>query len=143
MREEVFVPQSRKLRRIHPADIVGMEESVYVERDGKYRQHGDFGNSNHTSRFKLNMNKRNRNIAAVVCIVIGICMLWDSAFGMVRSYVGDSTAISVIPTTAISPIKPSIKLSPIFISPIYICPAGESVREKEIFQKHFGKVYKL
>lgn len=36
----------------------------------------------------MNMNKRNRNIAAVICIVLGICMLWDQVFGMVRSYVG-------------------------------------------------------
>lgn len=38
------------------------------------------------SRFKL--NRHNRNIAAVVCIVLGVSMLWNVGFGMVRDYVG-------------------------------------------------------
>lgn len=39
-----------------------------------------------TSRFKL--NRKNKNIAAVVCIVLGVSMLWNVAFGMIRDYVG-------------------------------------------------------
>lgn len=39
-----------------------------------------------TSRFKL--NRKNKNIAAVVCIVLGVSMLWNVGFGMIRDYVG-------------------------------------------------------
>ena len=38
------------------------------------------------SRFKL--NRKNRNIAAVVFIVLGVCMLWNVGFGMLRDYMG-------------------------------------------------------
>ena len=38
------------------------------------------------SRFKL--DKKNRNIAAIVCILIGVSMLWNVGFGMLRDYVG-------------------------------------------------------
>ena len=69
----------------HVNNIGGMDAAQFAALEDEYL----FGIGEwDTSRFKLNMNKRNRNIAAVVCIVIGICMLWDSAFGMVRSYVG-------------------------------------------------------
>lgn len=37
---------------------------------------------------RLKLDKKNRNIAAVVCIVLGVCMLWNVGFGMVRDYVG-------------------------------------------------------
>lgn len=38
------------------------------------------------SRFKL--NRKNRNIAAVVFIILGICMLWNVGFDMLRDYMG-------------------------------------------------------
>lgn len=38
------------------------------------------------SRFKL--NRKNRNIAAVVFIILGVCMLWNVGFDMLRDYMG-------------------------------------------------------
>lgn len=69
----------------HANNIGGMDAGQFAALEDEYL----FGIGGwDVSRFKLNMNKRNRNIAAVVCIVLGICMLWDQVFGMVRSYVG-------------------------------------------------------
>lgn len=69
----------------HANNIGGMDAAQFAALEDEYL----FGiGAWDTSRFKLNMNKRNRNIAAVVCIVLGVCMLWDLGFGMVRSYVG-------------------------------------------------------
>ena len=69
----------------HANNIGGMDAEQFAALEDEYL----FGIGGwDTSRFKLNMNKRNRYIAAVVCIVIGVSMLWDQVFGMVRSYVG-------------------------------------------------------
>lgn len=69
----------------HANNIGGMDAEQFAALEDEYL----FGIGEwDTSRFKLNMNRRNRNIAAVVCIVLGVCMLWDLGFGMVRSYVG-------------------------------------------------------
>lgn len=69
----------------HANNIGGMDAEQFAALEDEYL----FGIGEwDTSRFKLNMNKRNRNIVAVVCIVLGVCMLWDLSFGMVRSYVG-------------------------------------------------------
>lgn len=47
------------------------------------------------SRFKL--NRKNRNIAAVVLIILGVCMLWNVGFGMLRDYMGwDNPVIRTI-----------------------------------------------
>lgn len=69
----------------HANNIGGMDAEQFAALEDEYL----FGIGEwDTSRFKLNMNKRNRNIAAVVCIVLGVCMLWDLGFNMLRSYVG-------------------------------------------------------
>lgn len=69
----------------HANNIGGMDAEQFAALEDEYL----FGIGEwDTSRFKLNMNKRNRNIAAVICIVLGVCMLWDLGFGMLRSYVG-------------------------------------------------------
>ncbi len=47
------------------------------------------------SRFKL--NRKNRNIAAVVLIILGVCMLWNVGFDMLRDYMGwDNPVIKTI-----------------------------------------------
>ena len=69
----------------HANNIGGMDAAQFAALEDEYLF--GFGEWD-TSRFKLNMNKRNRNIAAVVCIVLGICMLWNVGFGMLRDYVG-------------------------------------------------------
>lgn len=69
----------------HANNIGGMDPQEFAALEDEYL----FGIGEwDTSRFKLNMNKRNRNIAAVICIVLGVCMLWDAGFGTLRSYVG-------------------------------------------------------
>lgn len=67
----------------HANNIGGMDAERFAALEDEYLF--GFGEWD-TSRLKL--NKKNRNIAAVVCIVLGVCMLWNVAFGMVRDYVG-------------------------------------------------------
>lgn len=67
----------------HANNIGGMDAEQFAALEDEYL----FGLGEwDTSRLKL--NKKNRNIAAVVCIVLGVCMLWNVAFGMVSDYVG-------------------------------------------------------
>ena len=67
----------------HANNIGGMDAGQFAALEDEYL----FGIGEwDTSRFKL--DKKNRNIAAVVCIVLGICMLWNVGFGMLRDYVG-------------------------------------------------------
>lgn len=69
----------------HANNIGGMDAEQFAALEDEYL----FGIGEWDARrFKLNMNRRNRNIVAVVCIVLGVCMLWDLGFSMVRSYVG-------------------------------------------------------
>lgn len=67
----------------HANNIGGMDAEEFAALEDAYLF--GFGEWD-TSRLKL--NKKNRNIAAVVCIVLGVCMLWNVAFGMVSDYVG-------------------------------------------------------
>lgn len=67
----------------HANNIGGMDAEQFAALEDEYL----FGIGEwDTSRFKL--TKKSRNIAAVVCIVLGICMLWNVGFGMLRDYVG-------------------------------------------------------
>lgn len=67
----------------HANNIGGMDAAQFAALEDEYLF--GFGEWD-TSRLKL--NKKNRNIVAVVCIVLGICMLWNVGFGMLRDYVG-------------------------------------------------------
>lgn len=67
----------------HANNIGGMDAEQFAALEDAYLF--GFGEWD-TSRLKL--NKKNRNIAAVVCIVLGVCMLWNVAFGMVSDCVG-------------------------------------------------------
>lgn len=67
----------------HANNIGGMDAEAFAALEDEYLFGiGDWD----VSRFKL--NKKSRNIAAVACIVLGICMLWNVGFGMLRDYVG-------------------------------------------------------
>lgn len=37
---------------------------------------------------RLKLSRKNRKIAAVMLIILGVCMLWNVGFGMLRDYVG-------------------------------------------------------
>lgn len=67
----------------HANNIGGMDAEQFAALEDEYLF--GFGEWD-TSRLKL--NKKNRNIVAVVCIILGICMLWNVGFGMLRDYVG-------------------------------------------------------
>lgn len=46
---------------------------------------------------RFNLDRKSRGIAAAVLILLGISMLWDVVFGMVRSYIGlDNPVIKFI-----------------------------------------------
>ena len=48
-------------------------------------------------RDRFRLDRRNRNLAAAVLIILGICMLWNVGFGMVRDYIGwDNPVIKAI-----------------------------------------------
>ena len=67
----------------HANNIGGMEAAQFAALEDEYLfGFGDWD----MSRFKL--DKKNRNIAAIVCILIGVSMLWNVGFGMLRDYVG-------------------------------------------------------
>ena len=67
----------------HANNIGGLDAEQFAALEDEYLF--GFGEWD-TSRLKL--NKKNRNVAAVVCIVLGVCMLWNVGFGMIRDYVG-------------------------------------------------------
>lgn len=67
----------------HANNIGGMDAAQFAALEDEYL----FGIGEwDTSRFRL--DKKNRNIAAVVCILIGVSMLWNVGFGMLRDYMG-------------------------------------------------------
>lgn len=67
----------------HANNIGGLDAEQFAALEDEYL----FGIGEwDTSRFKL--DKRNRNIAAAVCIVLGISMLWNVGFGMISDFVG-------------------------------------------------------
>lgn len=67
----------------HANNIGGLDDEQFAALEDEYL----FGFADMDySRFKL--NRKNRNIAAVVFIVLGVCMLWNVGFGMLRDYMG-------------------------------------------------------
>ncbi len=67
----------------HANNIGGMDAAQFAALEDEYL----FGIGEwDSSRFRL--DKKNRNIAAVVCILIGVSMLWNVGFGMLRDYMG-------------------------------------------------------
>lgn len=67
----------------HANNIGGLDDAQFAAFDDEYLfgiGEWDF------DRYKL--NRKNRNIAAVVCIVLGVSMLWNVGFGMLSDYVG-------------------------------------------------------
>ncbi|MDE6603837.1 MAG: hypothetical protein K2K90_17170 [Lachnospiraceae bacterium] len=76
----------------HANNIGGLDAEQFAALEDEYLL--GFGEWD-TSRLKL--NKKNRNVAAVVCIVLGVCMLWNVGFGMLRDYVGwDNPVIKAV-----------------------------------------------
>lgn len=73
----------------HANNIGAMDDESFAALDDEYLF--GFGDLEHV-RFKL--DRKNRNLAAVVLIVLGVYMLWDVGFGILRDYIGwDNTFI--------------------------------------------------
>lgn len=76
----------------HANNIGGMDAEAFAALEDEYL----FG-IGEWKISRLQLDRKNRNIAAVVCIVLGICMLWNVGFGMVSDYVGwDNPAIRAV-----------------------------------------------
>lgn len=67
----------------HANNIGGMNDEEFAALEDEYLL--GFGD---IDRDRFRLDRRNRNIAAAVLIILGICMLWNVGFGMIRDYIG-------------------------------------------------------
>lgn len=76
----------------HANNIGGMDDEAFAALEDEYLL--GFGD---IDRDRFRLDRRNRNLAAAVLIILGICMLWNVGFGMVRDYIGwDNPVIKAI-----------------------------------------------
>ena len=76
----------------HANNIGGMDDEAFAALEDEYLL--GFGD---IDRDRFRLDQRNRNLAATVLIILGICMLWNVGFGMIRDYVGwDNPVIKAI-----------------------------------------------
>ena len=76
----------------HANNIGGMDDEAFAALEDEYLL--GFGD---IDRDRFRLDQRNRNLAAAVLIILGICMLWNVGFGMVRDYIGwDNPVIKAI-----------------------------------------------
>ena len=76
----------------HANNIGSMDDAAFAALEDEYLL--GFGD---IDRDRFRLDRRNRNLAAVVLIILGICMLWNVGFGMVRDYIGwDNPVIKAI-----------------------------------------------
>ena len=76
----------------HANNIGGMDDEAFAALEDEYLL--GFGD---IDRDRFRLDQRNRNLAAAVLIILGICMLWNVGFGMVRDYIGwDNPIIKAI-----------------------------------------------
>ena len=67
----------------HANNIGGMDDETFAALEDEYLL--GFGD---IDRDRFRMDRRNRNLAAAVLIILGISMLWNVGFGIVRDYIG-------------------------------------------------------
>lgn len=67
----------------HANNMGGMDDEQFAAMEDEYL----FGFSD-MGQYHLKLKGKNKNIAAVVLIIVGLCMLWNVAFGMFIDYVG-------------------------------------------------------
>lgn len=76
----------------HANNIGSMDDAAFAALEDEYLL--GFGD---IDRDRFRLDRRNRNLAAAVLIILGICMLWNVGFGMVRDYIGwDNPVIKAI-----------------------------------------------
>lgn len=67
----------------HANNIGSMDDAAFEALEDEYLL--GFGD---IDRDRFRLDRRNRNIVAAVLIILGISMLWNVGFGMVRDYIG-------------------------------------------------------
>lgn len=67
----------------HANNIGSMDDAAFEALEDEYLL--GFGD---IDRDRFRLDRRNRNIAAAVLIILGVSMLWNVGFGMVRDYIG-------------------------------------------------------
>lgn len=76
----------------HANNIGGLDDEEFAAMEDKYL----FGFAD-MDQYRLKLDRKNRNIAAAVLIILGISMLWNVGFGIIGNYVGwDNPVIRVI-----------------------------------------------
>ncbi len=76
----------------HANNIGSLDNEHFAALDDEYLF--GFGDM---ERIRFRLDRKNRNLAAVVLIVLGIYMLWNVGFGMLRDYMGwDNPVIRAI-----------------------------------------------
>lgn len=76
----------------HANNLGSLDDEQFAAMEDEYL----FGFAN-MDYSRLKLNRKNRNLAAVVLIILGVCMLWNVGFSMLWEYVGwDNPVVKVI-----------------------------------------------
>lgn len=76
----------------HANNLGGLDDEQFAAMEDEYL----FGFAN-MDYSRLKLNRRNRNLAAAALIILGVCMLWNVGFGMLRDYMGwDNPVVRMI-----------------------------------------------
>lgn len=67
----------------HANNLGGLDDEEFADIEDEYL----FGFAD-MGQYRLKLNGKNRNIAAAVLIIVGVCMLWNMAFGIFVDFVG-------------------------------------------------------
>lgn len=76
----------------HANNLGGLDDGEFATVEDEYL----FGFAD-MGQYRQKLSGKNRNIAAAVLIIVGVCMLWNMAFGIFIDYVGlDNPVIRMI-----------------------------------------------
>ena len=76
----------------HANNLGNLDDEQFAAMEDEYL----FGFAN-MDYSRLKLNRRNRNLAAAALIILGVCMLWNVGFGMLRDYMGwDNPVVRMI-----------------------------------------------
>lgn len=67
----------------HANNLGGLDDEEFAAMEDEYL----FGLAD-MGQYRLRLSGKNRNVAAVVLIIVGVCMLWNMAFDIFVDYVG-------------------------------------------------------
>lgn len=76
----------------HANNLGGLDDEEFAAAEDEYL----FGLAD-IGKYRLKLSGKNRNIAAMVLILVGVCMLWNVGFGVISDFVGlDNPLIRLI-----------------------------------------------